>query len=138
MCCIPIQAIFASPSLETCRLTNRNITTKGGGKATKGKWITKVKSELEQLEILLETVQDRSRFQQIIPQGVFPEPFTSRMTTGTMRWKWAEQRKLGLSQNMKALWAQKEQKAYVKSRNEPHGSEYAQTKKKKKKKIILC
>ena len=104
-----------------CRLTNRIFTTTGRGKASKNKWIITVKSDMKQLKIPLETIQDRSKFRQITLQGVFPVPLTSKKSTGTNRPNWTEERKLAHRQKIKVFWAERKQKTRVKGQNEPRG-----------------
>ena len=104
--------------LDPERLTNRIFTVTGRGKASKNKWMTSVKSDMEQLNIPLERVHNRTLFRQAIQQKVFPLSLTSKQTTGA---KWTEERKLAHSQKMKEYWRKKKATTLRKSRYEPRG-----------------
>ncbi|XP_049798232.1 uncharacterized protein LOC126228180 [Schistocerca nitens] len=102
-------------SLRHSRLTNRILAVLSMGKASNAKWITRVKSDLEGLQIPLKTTENRTQYGQAILQGVFRLSLTSKKCTGTTRPKTTDERKQAHRQKMKAYWANKNQKTLAES-----------------------
>lgn len=70
-------------------LTNKT----GRGKAFRSKWRCTVKSDLEQSEMSIESLLNRSELRQVIKLGIFQLSLATWKSTGTTRSKWTDNRK---------------------------------------------